>query len=67
MALEPDNPSAAYQLGRLFAVLEFAAICCAWPGERSDKRLAITDRPRRPRRVCSARCCAGSVITSPMR
>lgn len=24
MALEPDNPSAAYQLGRLFAVLEFA-------------------------------------------
>ena len=24
MALEPDNPSAAYQLGRLFAVLESA-------------------------------------------
>jgi CRISPR-associated protein Csd1 len=35
MSLDPDNPSRAYQLGRLFAVLEYAFWCANPESERS--------------------------------
>ena len=38
MALEPENPNAAYQLGRLFAVLGIRPVCGTRPRERLHRR-----------------------------
>lgn len=61
--LDPDHQSAAYRLGRLFAVLEKFR---RRPAPVSTPPSAtVTTAPPRPRRCrCSPRCCGSRTITS---
>jgi CRISPR-associated protein Csd1 len=59
MSLDPDNPSPAYQLGRLFEVLDYAFRCANPKSERTladaHYRLASTQpRAAMPRLLATA-------------